>query len=118
MAVERNKTQPEFNQDEAVRQQGPALYMPAMPPLGLQRMIGRWLRRRRRGAGSASLSSLNDHLLSDIGVPKRDRSRLTERQLAAFYEQPLGRAAGSYTERRGAPAEHHSLRRARRETLQ
>lgn len=85
----------------------PPICMPAMPPMGVARRLGQWLRSRRPAAGS-DLSRLDPHLLNDLGVESRREARLTERQLAAFYEQPLGQASGSYT--MVSPAEQHTLR--------
>lgn len=87
-----------------------AIYLPAMPPTGLSRAIGRWLQSRRRVRGASSINSLNGHLRSDIGMPSRQRMSLNERQLTAFYAQPLGHAP--HIVRRGEPAERHATRSA------
>lgn len=84
------------------------IYLPAMPPVGLSRAIGRWLHSRRRARGATPVSALNGYLRNDIGMPNRQRPQLNERQLTAFYAQPLGNAP--HMSRRGEPAEHHATR--------
>ncbi len=111
MAIQRNRNNIDINAREANRANVAEIYMPAMPPFGLQRIVGRWLRQRRRRNGRGDLGRLNSYLLADIGVPTRQRQQLSERQLTAFYEQPLGRARNSYL--RGEPAEQHALRQRR-----
>jgi len=117
MAAQNHRQGNTMNFTDSREQKMPGIYMPAMPPMGLHRAISRWLRARRRNARAQGLSGLDERLLKDIGVPARRRANLTERQLSAFYEQPLGRAQGSY--RMGEPAEHHTTRaRPPRDTRQ
>ena len=93
------------------------LYMPAMPPMGLSRAIGQWLRGRRRNRATESLSRLDRHLLDDIGVSRREARRVSEYQLTRIYSQPLGQIR--LGKPGGAPAERHEPRsRPARETRQ
>ena len=84
------------------------LYMPAMPPMGLSRAIGQWLRNRRRNRGAEALSRLNGHLLDDIGVSRSESRRVSEYQLTRIYSQPLGQVR--LIKRAGEPAERHEPR--------
>lgn len=117
MAAQKHQQGNTMNFSDSQGQKTPGIFMPAMPPVGLHRVISRWLRARRRTTRGQDLGGLSERMLNDIGVPARRRAKLTERQLSAFYEQPLGRAQGSY--RMGEPAEHHATRvRAPRDTRQ
>ncbi|AGM41237.1 hypothetical protein SPISAL_05715 [Spiribacter salinus M19-40] len=117
MAAQNHRQGETMNLTDRRGQKAPGIYMPAMPPMGLHRAISRWLRARRRNTRGQDLRGLDERLLKDIGVPARRRADLTERQLSAFYEQPLGRAQGSY--RMGEPAEQHATRaRPPRDTRQ
>ena len=81
------------------------LCLPAMPPVGLSRAIGQWLRGRRRHHGASDPARLNSHLKADIGISARDDHRLGERELTRIYSQPLGQIRLS--RQSGAPAEQH-----------
>ncbi len=87
-----------------------AIYLPAMPPIGLSRAISQWLQSRRRVRGTSSINSLSGRLRADIGMSSRQPVRLNERQLTSFYAQPLGHAP--HIARRGEPAERHATRSA------
>lgn len=84
------------------RNQFPALYMPAMPPLGLIDSLERWIvarvrqwqRRRHFRRQAVNLLAYDDRILADLGLDRGEIERASRQSLDEDVRQALsGRRA-------------------------